>query len=413
VPSKNNPLTDSLHEESSLPVWAIVIASIISLAIAMGISRFTFTPILPMMIHDGVITLSFGSTLASLNYLGYLIGALMCMWLPSHWSSAALVRWGLLLTAILTLGMVLDNYYIWLVLRFLAGMISAIVLVHTSRWCLALLITKGRISLGSMMFTGVGLMITLSGLMVSGMIQLGWSSTSGWICFGMMALVLTVLIWHIFQTKEPPPPQISSSQSIIKSASHSTNTGEMSLFSFAYGLAGFGYIITATFLPIIARTILPPSDLIWADLFWPAFGLSAVIGSISVSYFDWFKDPRIALVICYLLEATGVVGAIFIPTIAGFFISSLLAGLPFNVINFYTMREVTRLRPLHAARYMGLLTALFSIGQIVGPPLVNVLLKAAHTQAQGFSWSLQIAALALVIGAGIFGFLAFKWPIRA
>ena len=65
---------------------AIAVAGGIALAVAMGIGRFAFTPILPMMLHDGVVDLHAASWLASANYLGYLSGALLCTFVPLLWS---------------------------------------------------------------------------------------------------------------------------------------------------------------------------------------------------------------------------------------------------------------------------------------------------------------------------------------
>ncbi|WP_176084746.1 YbfB/YjiJ family MFS transporter [Martelella sp. HB161492] len=393
-----------------LSSWTIALGGAVSLAIAMGIGRFAFTPILPMMIHDGSLDLSLGTTLASANYLGYLAGAMLCMGLPRLWSSAALTRWGLALTVLLTAGMLFRNHLGWIGFRFAAGLVSAVVLVHTSKWCLGLLAAKGRPALGSIMFTGVGLGIALSGLAVSGMVQLGWQSNAGWICFALISALLTILVWKVFRTSEVP--YVHRATSISAHDDLPENAAEMTLFSIAYGLAGFGYIVTATFLPVIARATLPPAASSWLDLFWPAFGLAAVTGSLIVVRTDWLRDPRLALTFCYVIEALGVFGAMVVPTVSGFFVSSILAGLPFNAINFYTMREVTRLRPHHAARYMGMLTALFSIGQIAGPPLVDAILGFSPTQQAGFATSLGIAAAALLTGAAIFLFLAWKWPIR-
>lgn len=392
-----------------LPSWLIAVGGAISLAVAMGIGRFAFTPILPMMIHDGALDLAFGSTLASVNYLGYLAGAMLCMGLPRIWSSAALARWGLALTVVSTFAMVIDNHFGWIVLRFITGVASAVVLVHTSRWCLALLGAQGRSAMGSIMFTGVGLGIALSGFAVSGMVQLGWTSRSGWICFAVIAAILTAVVWKTFRTSELP--FVHGGHATGQNSEITENAGEMTLFSLAYGLAGFGYIITATFLPVIARTTLPSSASVWLDLFWPAFGLAAVVGSLIVVRAEWVSDPRLALTACYILEGIGVVGVMVVPTITGFFVSSILAGLPFNAINFYTMREVTRLRPHHVARYIGLLTVLFSIGQIAGPPMVNVILGFADSRQAGFALSLQIAAGALALGAAMFLFMAWKWPL--
>ena len=69
-----------------LSAAAIALAGAVSLAVAMGIGRFAFTPILPMMLADGVVDLPQASLLASANYLGYMLGALLCTVQPFLWS---------------------------------------------------------------------------------------------------------------------------------------------------------------------------------------------------------------------------------------------------------------------------------------------------------------------------------------
>ena len=121
--------------------WAIAIAGAVSLAVAMGIGRFAFTPLLPMMLHDGVIDLHGASWLASANYLGYLAGALLCTFQPWIWArvrglpaihATRLVRGGLVATGLLTLGMALPLPWTWGLLRFAAGVASAVVFVYVS-----------------------------------------------------------------------------------------------------------------------------------------------------------------------------------------------------------------------------------------------------------------------------------------
>ena len=51
--------------------FAIAATGMVALAVAMGIGRFAFTPLLPMMLHDGVLGLPAASWLATANYLGY------------------------------------------------------------------------------------------------------------------------------------------------------------------------------------------------------------------------------------------------------------------------------------------------------------------------------------------------------
>ena len=64
----------------------VALAGLVALAVAMGIGRFAFTPLLPMMLHDGVIDLPSASWLASANYVGYLAGALLCTFQPWIWA---------------------------------------------------------------------------------------------------------------------------------------------------------------------------------------------------------------------------------------------------------------------------------------------------------------------------------------
>ena len=57
----------------------VAVSGLAALAVAMGIGRFAFTPILPMMQADHGISVAQGGWLASANYLGYLAGSLFAM----------------------------------------------------------------------------------------------------------------------------------------------------------------------------------------------------------------------------------------------------------------------------------------------------------------------------------------------
>ena len=105
------------------------------------------------------------------------------------------------------------------------------------------------------------------------------------------------------------------------------------------------------------------------------------------------------------MQAVGVVVGLFVPSLTGFVMGSLLAGLPFTAIAFFAMQDVRRLRPQQAARFMGLLTAVYGIGQIVGPALVGLLLARSATHAEGFALSLGTASAALTAGAALYIFM--------
>ncbi len=387
-------------------------AGALSLAIAMGIGRFAFTPLLPMMLRDGVIDIHDGSVLATANYAGYLVGALVCMVLPAVFrragrpmpGSALLVRFALVMTGLLTLAMALPVAPVWPVLRGLSGVISAIGFVYTSGYCLARLTRMGQGRLAGIIFTGPGIGITLSGLGAFGLAGAGAAWTSGWLVFGSAALVLSVPVWLAIAPGQDKQA-VTGGATMPDMPARGWSPVEL-LLTLAYGLAGFGYIITATFLPVIARDALPGSGLV--DLFWPLFGIAVAAGALLTQGMPLHADRRLLLSGCYLMQSAGIGLTLFLPTVAGFVGGSILLGLPFTAITLFAMQEVRRLRPVEPTAFMGLMTASYGVGQIAGPVLVSAVLVHSPDASAGFSVSLMIATASLLAGAMMFLVLGAK-----
>ena len=402
--------------------WTIALAGMVSLGVAMGIGRFAFTPILPMMLADGVLDLPAASWLASANYLGYLVGALLCMLQPWLWTRFTclpalaywqLVRGGLLLTGVLTLAMAWLDAPAWPLLRFLAGVTSGVVFVYTSGWCLSRLASLGVPAMGGFIYMGPGAGIALSGLAASGMVAWHWTAASAWLVFGVLAFGLAALAWRFLRGgDERLQPLAARTQRLpgAQDAAVGHGAAEIFLLTLAYGLAGFGYIITATFLPVIARSALPGSH--WLDLFWPLFGAGVMLGAWLATRLRSVADYRWLLLGGYLIQALAIAISVWSPSLAGFAIGSLLLGVPFTAITFFAMQEVRRLKPEAAASFMGLMTATYGTGQIVGPPLAAWLLQGQRTPGEAFTLALEIAAAALLLGAGLYGVLVRAYPVR-
>jgi predicted MFS family arabinose efflux permease len=455
-------LSDSNPRPGAVGVAA---AGLVALAVAMGIGRFAFTPILPMMLHDGVVDLHGASWLASANYLGYLAGALLCTFVPLLWSrrparppidGPKLVRIGLAATAVLTLAMALPVAPAWPLLRFLAGVASAMVFVFSSGWCLAQLAARGRSPLGGAMFAGPGAGIVVSGLLASAMVAARWTAADAWLVFGALACVLSASVWRVFRTAPPgragaegastrsasgrgdpsgavdvadhdvadidtdaaetgaPSPVEAAAPARAASAASASRhpPGEVATLAFAYGISGFGYIVTATFLPVIARSALAP-DSPWLDLFWPIFGAGVIVGALLATRTRVAADLRLLLAGAYLVQAVGIAIGVAEPSAAGFALGSLLLGVPFTAITYFALQEVRRLRPDQVASTTGLVTAMWSIGQTAGPPMVALLLRRVPTVGAAFTLALLVAAAALVLGAVVFLASARRWPRHA
>jgi MFS family permease len=393
---------------------SIALAGLVALAVAMGIGRFAFTPLLPIMLAERSVTLSGASLLASANYFGYLVGALACTFQPWLWrrfgrasavNGPRLVRGGLVATALLTLGMALHAPAAWPLLRFAAGVASAVVFLYTSGWCLEQLARRGVPAMGALIYVGPGGGIVASGLAASGLVALEAPAAAGWFTFGVLAAGLSAAVWGVFDARHNvAAPPVSLSATGTGPADPGVGTGGLAMLTFAYGLAGIGYIITATFLPVIARQALPGSH--WLDLFWPLFGVGVMAGAVLASRLPARGDLRLRLAGCYAVQAMGVAASLVSPTLAGFALGSLLLGLPFTAITFFAMQEARRVRPHQATSFMGLLTAMYGVGQIAGPPLAAWLVARSASAGQGFALSLWIACGLLVLGAVLYLLLA-------
>jgi predicted MFS family arabinose efflux permease len=405
----------------------IALAGLAALAIAMGIGRFAFTPIMPMMLHDGVVDLQQASWLASANYLGYLVGALLCTFDPwlrrrlgvRHAADGpAIVRGGLVATALLTLAMALPWAASWPTLRFAAGVVSAYVFLQASGWCLAQLAARGAPSLGGVMFVGPGLGIVGSGLFGGAMVAAQWPASGAWLLFGVLAALLTASVWRVFRRANEASPRAllplplagdPHPDPLPQAGEGDHGRAEVGVLAFAYGIAGFGYIVTATFLPVIARAAVPGSPLI--DLFWPIFGAGIVCGALLSARLGPAVDRRLLLAGAYAMQALGIGLGVAWPTEAGFAVGSVLLGFPFTTITLFALQEVRRIRPHSPTPTMGLVTTLYAIGQALGPPMVAALLRASGDDAHlAFQRSLVVAAGALLLGAAMYLASARTWP---
>src|SRR5580698_1141006 len=139
----------------SYPARQASIACMVTLAVVLGIGRFAFTPLLPLMLHGSGLDIRHGGWLASFNYAGYFVGAVTCAALRVQ--PARMVHVGLVLTVLLTLAMGLTStFWIWAPVRFVAGVVSAWTFVFASQWGLRRLAELHANEWGGVIYTGPG-----------------------------------------------------------------------------------------------------------------------------------------------------------------------------------------------------------------------------------------------------------------
>lgn len=383
------PHLDVQIRPARLSVAAACAIAAIALAVAMGIGRFAFTPLLPLMVRDGALAQSAGAWLAASNYLGYLAGALTASRLGL--SLPALMRVSLGGTVVATAAMgVFDGLAVWASLRFLAGVMSAWTLVATSAWVLKQLAEARRTDLSGMVYAGVGLGIAFAGLFCLVAARPGVSASQLWLELGALAAFFVVVpdlvLGRPSETSAPlaqlaPPDTPERCTGLV----------------ICYGVLGFGYILPATFLPALAREVVDDPQIF--GLAWPVFGIAAALSTIvTARYFGRSNRLRVWAA-SHGLMATGVVLPSLWLTPATIAMSALLVGSTFMVVTMIGMQEARARAPGNPTALLGLMTAAFAIGQLAGPVVSGVLdlLPGGHRTALGHA--LQIAAFGLALSA--------------
>ncbi len=404
-----------MRREALLAIRSVTLVGVLSFVVGIGFARFAYTPLLPMMLRDHTIDLQEGAALASLHYLGYFLGALFSMLLP--WllrqcrcripQQSSLLRYNLLAITLFIFGMALPFPALWPFFRFATGFSSALAFIYTSAWTLQCLAELGALSLSALVYSGPGLGIILSGLIATIMLWFHCSSTMAWLGFALLAAFLTGIIWTHLREGDGRTHALLGMRDAFIPLEERWHWEHL-LFSIAYGLAGFGYIITATFLPVIAHETI--SSACWVNFLWPLFGIGVVLGALSAQKIPRNIDRRLLLFSAYLMQSLGVFLPHWFNNQWGFFLGIFLLGFPFNLISLLAMQEARRLSPVKTTIFMSSLTAMYAIGQILGPSLTSYFLTKSNNHAEGFLVSLSVASGSLLLGGFLCLFLKFYYP---
>lgn len=368
----------------------LAFAGMIALAVAMGIGRFVYTPILPGMMQELGLTPADAGWIASANYLGYLVGALAAVGGWAHGRERRLMLAGLAATAVLTglMGLA-DTMAAFLVIRFLAGVASAFVLVFMSSIVFGHLAAAGRNDLQALHFGGVGLGIAASSALMAMLVtgQAGWSA--GWFwsaAISACAIAVVALLLGSTATAngaDGREPALPKDRSLVKVV-------------VAYGLFGFGYIVTATFLVAIVRQ--GGGGRVFEALVWMVTGLAGI-----PSVWLWQKiAAKVGLYRAYawgcLVEVVGVSASVTMGGHIGPLLGGFLLGGTFIAITALGLQSGRQLAPQAPRRILASMTASFGLGQIIGPIVAGLLAEAS---GDFFLASIVAAAVLLVSGAVI------------
>ncbi|HEY2360635.1 MAG TPA: YbfB/YjiJ family MFS transporter [Candidatus Angelobacter sp.] len=372
-------------------------AGMISLAVAVGVGRFAFTPLFPLMVRDGLLTSNTGALLAGSNYLGYFVGAVLAAHVRLR--PTTLLRLGLAGIVVVTAAVGwTSSVMAWTLLRCVAGAFSAWSLVGTTAWAFAWLALLGRSNWAGAVFAGVGVGIAGAGVFCMLAARPGILATRLWIELAVMACVATSMPLIV---SRHGPTSNSNSKSVpasgVDHVAHSRTGGLV----VCYSVFGFGYILPATYLPALARQLVDdPKVFGWA---WPIFGIAAALSTVIASWGLQRFNRLQVWAASHLLMAAGVLLPSIWLSITGVVIAALLVGGTFMVISMVGMQEARARAEENATTILAQMTAGFAFGQLVGPVASAVFARFTADALVGLSYAMRLAAAGLMISAMYLG----------
>ena len=354
----------------------VLSAGIFSLILVLGVARFSYTPLLPLMQHQAGLGVAAAGWLAAINYAGYLSGALVATMISDMVLKDRLYRIGMILAILSTamMGMTTD-FTVWAVSRFVAGLSSAAGLLLGSGLILNWLIRHNHRSELGIHFSGIGLGIASAAAAVSLMNHwLNWSEQ--WYALTALGCLLLVpaLRWL------PPPDRSAVTSTGQKMEDAPPSAAFMRLFTAAYFCAGIGYVVSATFIVAIVDHI--PGRAGSGGLVFLVIGLAAAPSCIAWDFIARRIGKLNALIAASVLQIIGIMLPLADGLVASLVGALLFGGTVMGMVSL-VLTMAGQYYPTRPAKMMGKMTISYGAAQIIGPAITGWLATRFGSYAAG------------------------------
>lgn len=428
MPQNGSVMMTALKSRAAIIITnqtAIACIGLYCLAVVMGFGRFLFTATLPDIMTQLSLSTVIAGWLASVNYSGYFIGALIAMFVPQRLTWQMLIAWTAV-SIVTTMLLVVPNLSLnfWYVIRLLSGIASGVAMILSSSLVIQSFSDECRSLLSALHYAGIGVGISASAVLTWWLLTLGYHFDIIWLVAGIISLPLLWLLYAIRPENSTPfkskanNSQTSQLQTSKQQAAElkygskrlsvqqtylnfkrslyeaaADHTKAIALLSASYVLAGFGYITSATFLPVMATQRLTTQS--YAGLLiWLVVGIFAMLSNPIWGALAKRIGETKTLMGLTLLQAFGMCLPILSDGAIGLYGNAVILGLTFVGMVSMTLNLIKNINPAYSNLLIGLATLAYAIGQFMGP-LVTVALAGKH---DNFNAGLLVAASGLLIG---------------
>lgn len=303
-------------------MWRATLAGFCATLVGNGLGRFAFTPLIPALIQAGWFSAPEAFYLQAANLAGYLLGAI------SGRPLARLIRNIGALRSMMAVGTVAlfacawpVSFWWFAIWRFAAGLAGGVLIVLVADEVLPHVPLRKAGLAGGVIFAGVAVGIAGSGTVLPLLLRSGLTGT--WLELGMISLVLTVIAWGGWPGAKNIPISARQRSEPIAS-SHRSNLILAGLYC-EYALVAVALVPHMVFIvDFVARGLRYGLEI--GSLYWVAFGVSAIIGSLLSGWLGDRIGFRRALRLIFAIETVAVVIPALLQTSLPLAISTMLVG---------------------------------------------------------------------------------------
>ncbi|MGP9543770.1 YbfB/YjiJ family MFS transporter [Psychrobacter sp. AOP7-B1-25] len=386
---------------------AIACIGMYCMAVVMGYGRFLFTATLPDIMVQLSLSTTIAGWLASINYIGYFIGALIAMFVPQRSTWQAMTLWAVI-SVVTTILLVIPNMSLtlWYIIRLIAGIASGVAMILSSSFVIQNLSPKRRSVLSAVHYAGIGVGISASAIVTWWLLKLGYHFDIIWLVAGVTSLPLVWLLYTVKprQVHSLGSQQIDDKQHVsvhqtylnFKRSLYEAVSGHhkaLTLLFISYVLAGFGYISSATFLPVMAAQRLT-TQMYAGLMIWLVVGIFAMLSNPLWGALAKRIGELKTLMGLTVLQALGMCLPIWFDGALGLYGNAAILGLTFVGMVSMTLTLFKNINPAYSNLLIALATLAYALGQFLGP-LVTVALAGKEGN---FNAGLLVAAIGLLAG---------------
>ena len=368
----------------------VYIAGICSLIVTAGVARFSYTSLLPLMQSTAGLTEVGGGWLATINYLGYLVGVLIVSKLNNIKHKYVLYRLYLVLAVLTTAAMALTtDIYLWAILRFVSGICTSAGFIIASGLILKWLVHQGERGELGIHFSGIGLSIFIAAALVEVLLKLSVSWQYQWIYLSLMAVVFAIPAWIWM----PDPARNMQNLLVTKVVGHPPSKTFTWLIMAAYFCAGYGYVVSATFIVDIVEGL--PALKGHGQQVFIILGLAATPAVLLADRIARKWGYLRTLFLAYTLQIVGIILPTLSDNLLVIAISAILFGATFVAIVSLVLTMAGHFYPSNPAKFMGKMTLTYGVAQIIAPASTGLL----AAWLGNYNFGLYLSAGTMLIGS--------------